>query len=1087
MARNTHTFKYTARQLDTILSKAEGNPIVIWHDEAAGVYRFFPDEARRDAWIQSDRDQEMTPEIDAYQFAQPITAPAPYTINIVVINDNRYILDGTVGTTLDFTFETLDGNGSTIQESVDVYYTFRSPSGTLTATDVYDAGTEVHMNIDKYISLGKNTISIMVKGRATGTTKTVVATYNVVKLNISSTFNIAAPIQPSTAFEVTYTIEGEGDKTIEFYIDGELKANPTVSSLEYLATKRQPISGLAAGKHTLQILAKMQIGSYQFRSKLLYYEFIVVGQEITTTVIAEEFPSTMDVYSGNTRPGLTGEQYVIKVINWAYYSSNPEMFNATIQWRLYTEGGVETPIATRNADIVEAENGIPPEPLRFMPTESGSYHLQALINNVVLEDGDYTIAIIQNTADILEATSGLLFGGEVNTQTNLQPDIKCYYVTTEAGLYPRFNVTVSSSERVQILIHNGVQWIAQSIALYTYNYSSNKFSIVDSIRAELDSIVPSDASSSNKLVTQNNIITDYSNVTGKPKINNVELNGNKTAADLGLSEAIGNGTLYGGLAFKDTPPSYGNDSRYYYLAKEEGVYPYYGGLEIDGNSVNMFFFEDNSWHLLPLWISPNGLVEELNNYVSITELYTHLGFPFFETWNSYDIANYVVHDGKLYKFIAAHSAGAWAEEEVVESDIFNISGDISKVLEDAFENFFLLLDGKQDIISDLDAIRNGAAAGATAYQMPQGGIPANDMTSAVRTSLGKADTAVQPQNISTVASSGSYNDLIYKPDLSGFITKNVNDLVNYYLKSELYTKDEISQIIGAINQFHYEIATSTSSVSNPQNNVLYLIGPTGGGSDKYEEYVYPNSTIGWVKIGDTSLDLSDYITIDQLSIVLSDYVPESDLIVAFSAKADKVVPQTAGNIAKLTGEGNLADSGILASEVATIDDVTPKADKVLNAVSGDFAALDAYGNLVDSGHKHSDYLTQHQDISGKANKSEMSVVPGEGGNADKTTITLKTGTSATVLTQHQLVSGFATKVQNAVNGNFAGLDSNGNLTDSGSKASDFVTSTRAIPPGGNAGQVLKKVSSTNYDITWANQYIQVLIGSDKTRTSALTL
>jgi hypothetical protein len=40
------------------------------------------------------------------------------------------------------------------------------------------------MNIDKYISLGKNTISIMVKGRATGTTKTIVATYNVVKLSL---------------------------------------------------------------------------------------------------------------------------------------------------------------------------------------------------------------------------------------------------------------------------------------------------------------------------------------------------------------------------------------------------------------------------------------------------------------------------------------------------------------------------------------------------------------------------------------------------------------------------------------------------------------------------------------------------------------------------------------------------------------------------------------------------------------------------------------------------------------------------------------------------------------------------------------
>lgn len=44
-------------------------------------------------------------------------------------------------------------------------------------------------------------------------------------------------------------------------------------------------------------------------------------------------------------------------------------------------------------------------------------------------------------------------------------------------------------------------------------------------------------------------------------------------------------------------------------------------------------------------------------------------------------------------------------------------------------------------------------------------------------------------------------------------------------------------------------------------------------------------------------------------------------------------------------------------------------------------------------------------ISGKADKSEMSVVAGTGANADKTTITLKSGTSATVLTQHQDISG----------------------------------------------------------------------------------
>lgn len=50
------------------------------------------------------------------------------------------------------------------------------------------------------------------------------------------------------------------------------------------------------------------------------------------------------------------------------------------------------------------------------------------------------------------------------------------------------------------------------------------------------------------------------------------------------------------------------------------------------------------------------------------------------------------------------------------------------------------------------------------------------------------------------------------------------------------------------------------------------------------------------------------------------------------------------------------------------------------------------------------YLVSN-DIIDKAEKSEMSVVAGTGANADKTTITLKTGTSATVLTAHQDISG----------------------------------------------------------------------------------
>ena len=49
---------------------------------------------------------------------------------------------------------------------------------------------------------------------------------------------------------------------------------------------------------------------------------------------------------------------------------------------------------------------------------------------------------------------------------------------------------------------------------------------------------------------------------------------------------------------------------------------------------------------------------------------------------------------------------------------------------------------KQDTISDLEDIRDGAAAGATAFQKPSDGIPATDMDENVQAALDNAENAV---------------------------------------------------------------------------------------------------------------------------------------------------------------------------------------------------------------------------------------------------------------------------------------------------------------------------------------------------------
>ena len=175
-----------------------------------------------------------------------------------------------------------------------------------------------------------------------------------------------------------------------------------------------------------------------------------------------------------------------------------------------------------------------------------------------------------------------------------------------------------------------------------------------------------------------------------------------------------------------------------------------------------------------------------------------------------------------------------------------------------------------------------------------------------------ADSSPTSGSNSLVRSGGVFNAI------KDFITRSVNDLVNYYTKSETYTKTEVNNIIGSLQQFHYEIYASTSAVTNPQSNVLYLIGPTGTGSDKYEEYVYSN---GWVKIGDTTIDLSGYATTEQMNAAinnaLNDYATKEEV----SQLGQQVIYDVTMNNA---GSPTFASLSALLSD-ANIDTLIPTA------------------------------------------------------------------------------------------------------------------------------------------------------------------
>lgn len=94
------------------------------------------------------------------------------------------------------------------------------------------------------------------------------------------------------------------------------------------------------------------------------------------------------------------------------------------------------------------------------------------------------------------------------------------------------------------------------------------------------------------------------------------------------------------------------------------------------------------------------------------------------------------------------------------------------------------------------------------------------------------------------------------PDTSTFITNTVDNLVNYYLKSETYTKQEVVALINQITTINFKVVDELPG--SGESNLIYLVKKEGSGDDVHDEYIWVEGK--WEKIGSTTVDLTNYYT-----------------------------------------------------------------------------------------------------------------------------------------------------------------------------------------------------------------------------------
>ena len=100
------------------------------------------------------------------------------------------------------------------------------------------------------------------------------------------------------------------------------------------------------------------------------------------------------------------------------------------------------------------------------------------------------------------------------------------------------------------------------------------------------------------------------------------------------------------------------------------------------------------------------------------------------------------------------------------------------------------------------------------------------------------------------------------PDVSNFITNSVDNLVNYYKKSETYTKGEVDAKISAIKSLKIESVAELPS--SGETDTIYLVpNAKQGEKNVKDEYIWVDGK--WEIIGNTEIDLSGYLTKDEAS------------------------------------------------------------------------------------------------------------------------------------------------------------------------------------------------------------------------------
>ena len=207
----------------------------------------------------------------------------------------------------------------------------------------------------------------------------------------------------------------------------------------------------------------------------------------------------------------------------------------------------------------------------------------------------------------------------------------------------------------------------------------------------------------------------------------------------------------------------------------------------------------------------------------------------------------------------------------------------------------------------------------------------------------------------------------------------------------------IGSAIGNVHQFEVEVVQELPT-QNIQEHTVYFVPKTGETNDVYDEYIYVNNS--WEMIGNTQIDLSNYVQKDQIAtsnnaglvkvnpnygINIEDniikVVQPQDAQIRAGLGAYTFITAAKQHMSTFFGLAKAAGDTTQILSTNPIGTYTNEAKTAIRTMLGVATPADIPTN-VSAFTNDAGYLTQHQDISGKANVADLATVATSGSYED---------------------------------------------------------------------------------------------------------